>query len=125
MRTVTVSLLRQRMIEGMNDASSARVRRGARFPAGAVRAFLQRSRTRRRRRNTAGFNCIFPRRREHLELQLDHDGCGAVSRDVAAHGSWAEIYDLGQRERFAATSWLVPGAGGGREQPQGARRLAR
>ena len=63
MSTVTVSPLRQRMIEDMNARKlCAGTQRGHIHSCKRFAAFLKRSPTRPRRRISAGFNCIFPRR---------------------------------------------------------------
>jgi hypothetical protein len=63
MSTDTVGWLRQRMIEDMNARKLCVGTRGAIFTAasGSLR-FSSGPRTQPRRRISAGFNCIFPRR---------------------------------------------------------------
>jgi hypothetical protein len=63
MSTVTVSPLRQRMIEDMNARKlCAGTQRGHIHSCKRFAAFLKRFPDTPRRRISAGFNCIFPRR---------------------------------------------------------------
>ena len=63
MSTVTVSPLRQRMIEDMNARKLCAGTQRAIFTAASGSLhFSSGPRTRPRRRISAGFNCIFPRR---------------------------------------------------------------
>jgi len=63
MSTYTVSPLRQRMIEDMNARKlGAGTQRGHIHSCKRFTEFLKRHPTRRQRRTSAGFSCIFPRR---------------------------------------------------------------